>query len=92
MGVLSLRSLEAQRALWLFWRGFLIVGLTSANVAFISHGSSGAAMATSVAISVTWWGNSQATHRRDFHGARWWYGLGAGCGTVVAITVTHLLK
>ena len=79
-------------AAWLFGRGFAIVGLTSANVAFISHQWPAAAMATSTAISVLWWGNSQATHRRDFPGARWWYGIGAGCGTIAAMAATALLR
>ena len=92
MGPLSLLSVEATRGLWLFWRAFAIVGLTAANVAMIAHQWPGAAFGTSAGISLLWWGNTQAVHGQDFPGARWWYGLGAGCGTVVAMTLTGWLR
>lgn len=90
-GAFKVSGVEARRGLWLFWRGFAIVGLTSANVALIAHRVPEAAFLTSAGISLLWWGNTQAVHAVDCQGARWWYGLGAGCGTVVAMSVTAWL-
>ena len=81
-------SAEARGALWLFWRGLVIVGLTSANVAFIARAMPDAAFLTSVGISWVWWGNTQAVRARTCPGAAGWYSLGAGCGTVVAMAAT----
>lgn len=71
--------------LWLLWRGASIVSLTAANVALIAGHHTGAAFVTSAAISVVWWGNSAAVSRVTIPDARWWYGLGAGLGTAVAM-------
>lgn len=92
MSLAYLWSVEARRGLSLFWRGLAIVGLTSANVAMIAHHATGPAFLTSAGISLLWWGNTQAVHAVDVPGARWWYGLGAGCGTVVAMSVTAWLR
>ncbi len=73
----------------LFLRGLCIVGLTSANVAFIAHHSYPMAMLTSYGISALWWDNSKETHRSRVAGARWVYAAGAASGTLLAMAVTR---
>lgn len=73
----------------LFLRGLVIVGLTSANVAFIAHHSYGLAALSSYGISVAWWSNSRETHRSRIAGARWIYAAGAATGTLLALLVTR---
>ncbi|MFM2124262.1 MAG: hypothetical protein RL328_713 [Acidobacteriota bacterium] len=73
----------------LFLRGLAIVGLTSANVAFIAHHHDALAVASSYGISLAWWGNSRETHRSRVRGAKWIYAAGAATGTLLALWVTR---
>ncbi len=66
-----------------------LVGLTSANVAFIAHHDLSLAALSSYGISMLWWGNSRETHRSRIRGARWIYAAGAATGTLLALLVTR---
>jgi hypothetical protein len=88
---LSITTEGLQQRVWaysgLFLRGFCIVGLTAANVAFIAHRNYPLAMLTSYGISVLWWTNSQQAHRSTVPGARWVYAAGAAAGTLVGMAL-----
>lgn len=73
----------------IFWRGFLIVALTAANVTQISGGHYSGAFVIGCAISWVWWRNANAAAHRDKRGAGCVYGLGAGIGTLVGMGLTR---
>ena len=67
-------------------RGFVIVALVAWNVRHVANGDYIAAFFTGTAISVFWWLNAgMASEAKQHRGAALWYGLGAGCGTVVGM-------
>lgn len=75
-----------------FWRGFLIVTLTSLNVGQIAGHHYGGALLGGFAISFVWYGNAKAAALDGVRFGRELYALGAGCGTVVgmmAVTVIY---
>jgi hypothetical protein len=70
----------------IFGRGFVIVALVSWNVRNVSSGDYGLAFLTGCAISVCWWLNAgMASRAKQSRSSALWYGLGAGCGTVVGM-------
>lgn len=77
-------------ALRSFFRAYLIVSLTGANVALIADRAWGPMFLTGCAISFVWWGNTKLSvaSGRTAHLA---YSLGAGCGTVTGVWVASRL-
>ena len=73
----------------IFWRGFLIVALTAANVVQVSSGHFIGAGFIGAAISWTWWSNAHTAAHRDRRGAGLVYGFGAGVGTLVGMVLTR---
>lgn len=71
----------------LFARGFLMVFLVSANTYFISHFDLVAAGVVGTTISVIWFSNARTAGRSELPGAAIVYGLGAGVGTMVGMSV-----
>jgi uncharacterized membrane protein YoaK (UPF0700 family) len=72
----------------IFLRGFVIVALVALNVRNVAGGDYALAFVTGCAISVCWWLNAGlASEARKNRSAALWYGLGAGCGTVVGMWV-----
>ena len=69
----------------LFGRGFVIVILTATNVYQIAHGHYPGAFVCGMAISCVWWTNAKTSGRSDVPFAGFWYGLGAGCGTLAGM-------
>lgn len=63
-------------------RGFLIVLLTAANIYQIAHKHYAGMFVVGMAISIVWWANAKTSSVTTVPGARYWYGVGAGCGTV----------
>lgn len=65
-----------------FFRAFVIVSLTAANVRLVSDGRYLAAFGTGGALSAVWWFNTGiAAHNRQ-RGMWLAYALGAAAGTV----------
>jgi hypothetical protein len=77
------------KQLHLFWRGFVIVLLTSANVGQIARGHYGGAFLGGTAISFVWWGNSRGAARSEVRFAREAYAFGAGCGTLCGMLLVR---
>ena len=71
----------------IFWRGFLIVLLTSTNVYQVSHRHYLGGFIVGVLISVVWWGNARSSSRSDLPCAGLCYGLGAGAGTLAGMVI-----
>jgi hypothetical protein len=74
-----------QQQLAIFARGFLIVTLTSANVAQIASRHYGGAFVGGCAISFVWFGNSRTAAMTEVPYAREIYALGAGLGTLTGM-------
>jgi hypothetical protein len=82
------RGRRRVKAWQIFLRGFVIVALVALNVRNVAGGDYGLAFVTGCAISVCWWLNAGlASEARKKRAAALWYGLGAGCGTVVGMWV-----
>lgn len=65
----------------LFFRGWLIVTLTAANVVQISARHYGPAIVVGFLISLVWWHNSRNAARSDLPWSGVVYALGAALGT-----------
>jgi hypothetical protein len=74
-----------------FWRGFLIVSLTSSNVAQIAGGHWLGAFLNGFAISFVWWQNSRAAAHSTATYGREGYALGAACGTVAGMWLVRAI-
>jgi hypothetical protein len=75
----------------LAWRGFVIVILTATNVFQIAHEHYLGAFLVGTLISVVWFGNAKRAGHSDVRHAAWWYGLGAGLGTVAGMALMRLV-
>jgi len=73
----------------IFWRGFLIVALTAANVVQVSGGHYIGAGGIGFAISAVWWSNAGAAAHKDKPWGWAVYGFGAGVGTVTGMALTR---
>lgn len=73
----------------LFGRAFLQVALVSANVVQIARGQYGGAFVVGSAISWLWFKNARGAARIDVAGAAEVYALGAACGTVAGMLLSH---
>jgi hypothetical protein len=70
--------------IWL--HGFLLVSLVAWNVRHVANGEYLPAFFTGSAISICWWLNARlAAEARTHPTSALWYGLGAGCGTVMGM-------
>lgn len=74
-----------------FGRGFLIVLLTSTNVAQIAAQHYVGALVVGVAISWVWWGNSHGAAHNATPYVRECYAIGAGCGTLTGMLLIRAL-
>lgn len=72
-------------------RGFVIVILTATNVYQIAHEHYIGAFVIGALISVVWFGNAKNAGRSDVAGAAWWYGLGAGLGTIAGMALMRAI-
>ena len=63
-------------------RGYVIVGLVSANTVFLSRGIAAAACACSFCLALVWWGNAKTAARVDRPIAAVCYATGSAFGTV----------
>ena len=72
-----------------FWRGFLIVCLTAANVAQISQHHYVGAFACGSAISWVWYRNARGAALESLPWLRECYAAGAGCGTVAGMLIVR---
>lgn len=75
----------------LAWRGFQIVVLTAANVYQVAHSHYLGAFLCGTGISVVWFTNAKTAGVSEVRFANWWYGLGAGCGTVTGMALMRLV-
>lgn len=67
-------------------RGFLIVTLVAWNVVNVASHQYGWALVTGTLVSVVWWQNASIVSEAKKHPrASWWYGLGAGLGTIAGM-------
>jgi hypothetical protein len=76
----------------LFFRGWLIVTLTSLNVTQIAAGNWWTAFATSMALSACWWQNSHAAAIDGSWRAGAFYAVGAGAGCCTGMLIGALLR
>jgi hypothetical protein len=76
----------------LFFRGWLIVSLTAANVSFIGQHNYPLAFVTGFGISLVWYGNSQRANDHRTTMSSWVYALGAAAGTMTGMWVGGLLR
>lgn len=75
----------------IWWRAFLIVSITGANVVQISRGHHAAAFCTGGALSFVWWMNARTAAKSEVRGGQWAYAFGAACGTVTGMTIGRLV-
>lgn len=75
----------------IFWRGFVIVFLTAANVRFISRRHYRFAFLTGFGISAVWWINAHAAAIGNAPRAWCVYGFGAAVGTVAGMAAANRL-
>lgn len=67
-------------------RGFVLVTLVAWNVVNVSQHAYGWALLTGTLVSLVWWQNaSMAAEARKHPSGCWWYGIGAGFGTVAGM-------
>lgn len=74
-----------------FWRGFLIVTLTAANVGQIAGHHWAGAFVGGFGISFVWWTNSRTASHSDLKYGRELYAAGAGCGTVFGMWLVKVI-
>ena len=76
----------------LFFRGWLIVSLTAANVSFIGQHNFPLAFITGFGISFVWYGNSQHANDHRSKMSTFVYALGAAVGTMTGMAVGGMLR
>jgi hypothetical protein len=67
-------------------RGFVIVILTATNVYQIAHEHYAGAFVVGTLISVVWFTNAKSAGHSEVPCAKWWYGIGAGLGTIAGMS------